>query len=122
MTTERVGQLETLLRAAIERGVEVWVITKILLERGRDHQHHEDLERGFRDSGVQRLPQLSEVWPPAGRYSTRCQNRQHLRVQMRVQARLHTLQFASVRCSQDSPELQHVSLSRSSSQLARPDF
>jgi hypothetical protein len=46
-----------------------------------------------------------------------CQKRQHLRVQMCVQACLHTLQFASVRCSAVSRDLRLDSISRSSSQL-----
>src|SRR6266540_927270 len=45
----------------------------------------------------------------------RCQNRQHLRVQMRVQACLYMLLLASVRCSHESRDLQPVSLSRSTS-------
>ncbi|HEX8861911.1 MAG TPA: AAA domain-containing protein [Actinomycetes bacterium] len=51
-TLERVGRLEPHLRGAVERGVEVWVVTKTLEERGRDRQLYEQIERGLRSWGI----------------------------------------------------------------------
>lgn len=51
-TAERVGRLEVHLRAAVERGAEVWVVTKPLEERARDRQRYDELESGLRTWGV----------------------------------------------------------------------
>jgi hypothetical protein len=48
--------------------------------------------------------------------------RQHLRVQMRVEARLRKLHPASTRCSHDSTQLQRLSVARSSLWLVWLDF
>lgn len=52
MTQDRVGRLEPHLRAAVERGVEVWVITKPLEERARDRAVYVEIEQGLRNWGV----------------------------------------------------------------------
>ena len=50
---ERVGRLESSLRATVERGVEVWVVTKPLEERRRDRTIYEQIESGLRSWGIQ---------------------------------------------------------------------
>jgi hypothetical protein len=50
---ERVGRLEPHLRAAVERGVEVWVVTKPLEERSGDRGVYEQIESGLRGWGIQ---------------------------------------------------------------------
>jgi len=52
MTQDRVGRLEPHLRAAVERGAEVWVITKPLEERARDRAVYTEIEQGLRSWGV----------------------------------------------------------------------
>lgn len=52
MTTDRVGRLEPHIRAAIERGTEVWVVTKTLEERDRDRGRYEEIEGALRTWGV----------------------------------------------------------------------
>lgn len=52
MTQDRVGRLEPHLRAAVERGAEVWVITKPLEERSRDRAVYAEIEQGLRNWGV----------------------------------------------------------------------
>jgi hypothetical protein len=52
MTQDRVGRLEPHLRAAVDRGAEVWVITKPLEERTRDEGVYRELEQGLRNLGV----------------------------------------------------------------------
>jgi hypothetical protein len=52
MTQDRVGRLEPHLRAAVERGAEVWVITKPLEERARDRAVYTEIEQGLRNWGV----------------------------------------------------------------------
>lgn len=52
MTADRIGRLEPHLRACIERGVQVWVITKTVEERLRDASVYEGLERALRSWGV----------------------------------------------------------------------
>jgi hypothetical protein len=53
MTQDRVGRLEPHLRATVERGAEVWVITKTLEERTRDRAVYQEIEHGLRNWGVQ---------------------------------------------------------------------
>jgi hypothetical protein len=52
MTQERVGRLELHLRAAIDRNIEVWVITKTLEERSRDRGVYLNIERALRSWGI----------------------------------------------------------------------
>jgi hypothetical protein len=52
MTQDRVGRLEPHLRATVERGVEVWVITKTLEERTRDRAVYQEIEQALRNWGV----------------------------------------------------------------------
>jgi hypothetical protein len=52
MTQDRVARLEPHLRAAVERGVEVWVITKPLEERDSDRAAYAETEQGLRNWGV----------------------------------------------------------------------
>jgi predicted nucleic acid-binding Zn-ribbon protein len=52
ITQERVGRLEPHLRAAVERGAEVWVITKTLEERSADPAVYLEIEQGLRNWGV----------------------------------------------------------------------
>jgi len=52
MTQDRVGRLEPHLRAAVERGVEAWVITKPLEERKSDRGVYAEIEQGLRKWGV----------------------------------------------------------------------
>jgi hypothetical protein len=52
MTLERVGRLEPHLRATVERGAEVWVITKTLEERSGDRGVYAEIEQGLRNWGV----------------------------------------------------------------------
>ncbi len=51
-TADRVGRLEPHLRAAMERGVEVWIVTKPLEERGRDREVYASIEKGLRAWGA----------------------------------------------------------------------
>lgn len=51
-TLDRVGRLEPHLRGAVERGVEVWVVTKPLEERDRDRSLYRQIEQGLRSWGV----------------------------------------------------------------------
>lgn len=53
MTQERVGRLEPHLRAAIERGAEVWVVTKTLEERTGDRGIYLEIEQALRNWGAQ---------------------------------------------------------------------
>jgi hypothetical protein len=53
---------------------------------------------------------------------SRCLPRHTTRVRTRVKDGLQTPQLTATRCSLDSRELQHVSVSRSSVQLVEPDF
>lgn len=53
MTQNRVGELEPHLRAAVERGVEVYVVTKTQEERGkRDLETYRSMEGGLRSWGI----------------------------------------------------------------------
>jgi hypothetical protein len=52
MTVDRVGRLEPHLRAAVERGAQVWVITKSLEERTNDRGVYAELEQAVRNWGV----------------------------------------------------------------------
>lgn len=51
-TLERVGRLEPHLRGAVERGIDVWVVTKLLEERGHDRHHYERIEQALRSWGI----------------------------------------------------------------------
>lgn len=51
-TLDRVARLEPHLRAAIEQGVDVWVVTKPLEERGKDRGVYTSIEEGLRAWGV----------------------------------------------------------------------
>jgi AAA domain len=52
MTYERVGRLEPHLRAAVERGSEMWVITKPLEERSGDRGVYAEIEQSLRNWGM----------------------------------------------------------------------
>src|SRR5205823_5007595 len=52
MTQDRVARLEPHLRATVERGAEVWVITKPLEERVRDRAVYAEIEQGLGSWGV----------------------------------------------------------------------
>ena len=51
-TADRVGKLEPHLRAVIERGVEVWVITKSLEDRKGDRRRYSEIEHSLGLWGV----------------------------------------------------------------------
>jgi len=53
ITADRVSHLEPHLRSLVDRGGEVWVITKTLEERGRDRDRYSGLERALRAWGIQ---------------------------------------------------------------------
>jgi hypothetical protein len=52
MTQDRVGRLESHLRGAVERGAELWVITKPLEERSGDRSVYVEIEQGLRNWGA----------------------------------------------------------------------
>jgi hypothetical protein len=52
MTADRISRLEVHLRVAVERGAEVWVITKSLEERTNDRRKYTELEQALRNWGV----------------------------------------------------------------------
>jgi hypothetical protein len=52
MTQDRVGRLEPHLRAAVERGTEIWVVTKPLEERSGDRAVYAGIEQGLRNWGI----------------------------------------------------------------------
>lgn len=52
MTQHRVGRLEPHLRAVVERGAEVWAITKTLEERSSDRTVYAEIEQVLRNWGV----------------------------------------------------------------------
>jgi hypothetical protein len=52
MTQDRVGRLEPDLRAAVERGVRVWAVTKSLEERSGDRGVYAEIERALDRWGV----------------------------------------------------------------------
>lgn len=58
ITQDRVGTLETALKAAVERGVPVCVITKAHEERGPQLQQYRFLERTLADWGVRLVHKL----------------------------------------------------------------
>ena len=51
-TADRIGQLEPHLRAALERGVQIWVVTKSLQERDRSRAPYEAIEQALKSWGV----------------------------------------------------------------------
>lgn len=56
ITANRLGQLEPQLKAAVERGIRVSVVTKTIEERGeRDQAPYGDLEATLRDWGIELL-------------------------------------------------------------------
>jgi len=52
MTADRVGRLEAHLRAIVDRGGQVWVVTKTLEERDRDRDRYEGFEAALRAWGI----------------------------------------------------------------------
>ena len=58
ITQDRLGMLESGLKAAVERGVKVYVVTKAHGERGRDLTQYRFLERTLMDWGISLIHKL----------------------------------------------------------------
>lgn len=53
LTQNRLGAVQPQLKAAVERGASVWVVTKELEDRGKQRPHYKRLEEALREWGVQ---------------------------------------------------------------------